>query len=166
MTTLFYEAVILQGEIWRWSLLGLKGLKKFRKGFLLNLLPISKHASLYAITYSGTLLIRSPMGQIEVALLTGWPYQRGSFFLYKKKYGGFWQAAKKSGRKAGFHCTLIKSIILLFLLDQFVETCNVVLTFTFLGWNSWYQNWNETSQTVLSSRTIYLAHGSNFWVCG
>ena len=25
MTTLFYKAVILQGEIWRWSLLGLKG---------------------------------------------------------------------------------------------------------------------------------------------
>ena len=28
MTTLFYKAVILQGEIWRWSLLGLKGLKE------------------------------------------------------------------------------------------------------------------------------------------
>ena len=27
MTTLFYKAVILQGEIWRWSLLGLKCLK-------------------------------------------------------------------------------------------------------------------------------------------
>ena len=26
MTTLFYEAVILHWEIWRWSLLGLKGL--------------------------------------------------------------------------------------------------------------------------------------------
>ena len=26
MTTLFYKAVILHGEIWRWSLLGLKGL--------------------------------------------------------------------------------------------------------------------------------------------
>ena len=27
MTTVFYKAVILQGEIWRWSLLGLKGLR-------------------------------------------------------------------------------------------------------------------------------------------
>ena len=27
MTTLFYEALIVQGEIWCWSLLGLKGLK-------------------------------------------------------------------------------------------------------------------------------------------
>ena len=27
MTPLFYKAVILNGEIWRWSLLGLKGLK-------------------------------------------------------------------------------------------------------------------------------------------
>ena len=27
MTTVFYKAVILQGEIWHWSLLGLKGLK-------------------------------------------------------------------------------------------------------------------------------------------
>ena len=26
MTTLFYKAVILHGEIWRWSVLGLKGL--------------------------------------------------------------------------------------------------------------------------------------------
>ena len=26
MTTVFYNAVILQGENWRWSLLGLKGL--------------------------------------------------------------------------------------------------------------------------------------------
>ena len=26
MTTLFYKALILQGEIWYWSLLGLKGL--------------------------------------------------------------------------------------------------------------------------------------------
>ena len=30
MTTLFYKAVILHGEIWRWSLLGLKGLNHFR----------------------------------------------------------------------------------------------------------------------------------------
>ena len=27
MTTLFYKALILQGEIWYWSPLGLKGLK-------------------------------------------------------------------------------------------------------------------------------------------
>ena len=27
MTTLFYKALLLQGEIWFWSLLGLKGLK-------------------------------------------------------------------------------------------------------------------------------------------
>ena len=27
MTTLFYKVLILQGEIWFWSLLGLKGLK-------------------------------------------------------------------------------------------------------------------------------------------
>ena len=27
MTTLFYKALILQGEIWRWSLLGPKGLR-------------------------------------------------------------------------------------------------------------------------------------------
>ena len=26
MTTLFYKALILQGEIWHWSLLGFKGL--------------------------------------------------------------------------------------------------------------------------------------------
>ena len=30
MTTLFYKAVILQGEIWCWSLLGLKGLSNLK----------------------------------------------------------------------------------------------------------------------------------------
>ena len=29
MTTLSYKALILQGEIWYWSLLGLKGLREF-----------------------------------------------------------------------------------------------------------------------------------------
>ena len=31
MTTLFYKAVILHGEIWRWSLLGLEGLNEVAK---------------------------------------------------------------------------------------------------------------------------------------
>ena len=31
MNTLFYKAVILQGEIWLWSLLGLKGLRSCRR---------------------------------------------------------------------------------------------------------------------------------------
>ena len=34
MSTLFYTAVILQGEIWRSSLLGLKGLSKVMQGRL------------------------------------------------------------------------------------------------------------------------------------
>ena len=33
MTTLFYKALILQGEIWCWSLLGLKGLSTVGKYF-------------------------------------------------------------------------------------------------------------------------------------
>ena len=32
MTTLFYKALILQGEIWCWSLLGLKGLTGKNEG--------------------------------------------------------------------------------------------------------------------------------------
>ena len=35
MTTLFYKALILQGEIWCWSLLGLKGLRQRFIGSLL-----------------------------------------------------------------------------------------------------------------------------------
>ena len=34
MTTLFYKALILQGEIWCWSLLGLKGLRERLKSRL------------------------------------------------------------------------------------------------------------------------------------
>ena len=44
MTTLFYKALILQGEIWRWSLLGLKGLMvKLKNKFKIsqtNVLPV------------------------------------------------------------------------------------------------------------------------------
>ena len=72
-------------------------LKNFRKGFLLNLSPIPKHVS-YAITYTGTPLIQSPMGQIKFALLTGWPYQRGFFSLTRKCMAVFDRRPKKSGR--------------------------------------------------------------------
>ena len=40
MTTVFYYAVISQGEIWRWSLLGLKGLRIFKKGNFLLLFVV------------------------------------------------------------------------------------------------------------------------------
>ena len=36
MTTLFYKAIILQGEIWCWSLLGLKGLENFHLNLILT----------------------------------------------------------------------------------------------------------------------------------
>ena len=36
MTTLFYKAFILQGEIWCWSLLGLNGLKGLRHRWLIH----------------------------------------------------------------------------------------------------------------------------------
>ena len=42
--------------------------------------------------YSGTPLIRPPLGQKELAVLT-----RVLFVFYKKMYGGFRQAGKKSG---------------------------------------------------------------------
>ena len=47
------------------------------------------------ITYSGILLIRSPMPPQNLAVLTGWPYYHGYF--YKKMYGGSCQAAEKRG---------------------------------------------------------------------
>ena len=42
ITTLFYKALILQGEIWCWSLLGLKGLKQLdaTKSVFLNVFTI------------------------------------------------------------------------------------------------------------------------------
>ena len=45
MTTLFYKALILQGEIWCWSLLGLKGLtstvqQKGESGNIINLYSV------------------------------------------------------------------------------------------------------------------------------
>ena len=69
-------------------------LKNFRKGFLLNLSPIPKHVS-YAITYTGTPLIQSPMGQIKFALLTGWPYQRGFFFSLQENVWRFLTGGQK-----------------------------------------------------------------------
>ena len=50
------------------------------------------HLSATPRNYSETQLIRSPMGQKRLAILTGLPYEWG-FFFYKKMYSGFWQAA-------------------------------------------------------------------------
>ena len=36
MATLFYKALILQGEIWCWSLLELKGLNSFERSKLIK----------------------------------------------------------------------------------------------------------------------------------
>ena len=41
MTTLFYKALILQGENWCWSLLGLKGLRELSPTQISLILPIS-----------------------------------------------------------------------------------------------------------------------------
>ena len=46
MTTLFYKALILQGEIWCWLLLGLKGLSKISKR-MLNILKEFPSTLLY-----------------------------------------------------------------------------------------------------------------------
>ena len=44
-------------------------------------------------SYSGTPLIRSPMGPKKLPILTGGRINEG--FFYKKMYGGFCQAGKK-----------------------------------------------------------------------
>ena len=61
MTTLFYKALILQGEIWCWSLLGLKGLTRLqcqdwghRAGSENQILPKTKlNSGHLRIAYSG-----------------------------------------------------------------------------------------------------------------
>ena len=57
MTTVFYKALILQEEIWWWSLLGLKGLKSYTtvistfsfdiKTFLAQQISISMYSRLF-----------------------------------------------------------------------------------------------------------------------
>ena len=54
--------------------------------------------------YGGTPLIRSPMGPKTFGRVNGVAILTTVFF-YKKMYGGFCQAAKKRGRKEGFHCS-------------------------------------------------------------
>ena len=66
------------------------------------------HLSATPRNYSGAPLVRSSMGQKIFAILMGWRYYWG--FFYKKMYGGFCQAAKKSGCNAGFHCTKFKKL--------------------------------------------------------
>ena len=36
------------------------------------------YISISVLVYSGTLLIQSPMGHKNLAILTGWPYQKGT----------------------------------------------------------------------------------------
>ena len=78
--------------------------------------------------HSGTLLIRSPMGQKNLAVLTEWPYGRA--FFHEKMYGGFCQAAKTNGRnnevttrggcKEGFHCMLLQQEIKIYRTQYYI----------------------------------------------
>ena len=77
-----------------------------------------KRNSLTEKIYSGTPLIRSPMGQKNLAVLTEWPYLRGFFFLqnaWRFLTGGQKTVAVitrwpyyRGGRKAGFHCNVFQ----------------------------------------------------------
>ena len=59
-----------------------------------------------SLVHSGNPLIRSPMGQKNLAVLTGDRINEG-FFFYKKMYGRFPGRPKKQGcNNAGFHWTL------------------------------------------------------------
>ena len=57
-----------------------------------------KRNSLTEKIYSGTPLLRSPMGQKKFCRINGVAVFTRVFFFYKKMYGGFCQAAKYSGR--------------------------------------------------------------------
>jgi len=66
MTTLFYTAVILQGEIWRSSLLGLKGLSKVMHGRLRGCKLLSFYWGEYgSLTKSRPGLPLIPLGEAD-----------------------------------------------------------------------------------------------------
>ena len=104
---------------------GSEGREKFRTRTIDNTLePVWNESTVVAMpdtngllllvtTYSGTPLMRSPMGQKKLAVLKDDHVNEG--FFYKKMYGRFARRPKKrgrnnnmtyyrGGRKAGFHC--------------------------------------------------------------
>ena len=96
MTTLFYKALILQGEIWCWSILGLKGLMHFnfrkyrlslpRKGFARSYLRILTRPSGTSFYFFSLITFLSNIWllrlQIVVPLSSHWPHQgRKEYFL-------------------------------------------------------------------------------------
>ena len=87
MTTLFFKAVILQGEMWRWSLLGLKG---FKAGSLLSKAPSNnEYHWLLCSVKSATFL---PICTFSYSTQTGNHLQiSGCVSLLKSKSGFFIQ---------------------------------------------------------------------------
>ena len=104
---------------------GSEGREKFRTRTIDNTLePVWNESTVVAMpdtngllllvtTYSGTPLMRSPMGQKKLTVLKDDHVNEG--FFYKKMYGRFARRPKKrgrnnnmtyyrGGRKAGFHC--------------------------------------------------------------
>ena len=77
ITTLFYKALILQGEIWCWSPLGLKGLKswKINNSDLTQqkLFKLSIFTNFYRLTAAG---VNNSLQVLQGALVVGWEKKR------------------------------------------------------------------------------------------
>ena len=77
-----------------------------------------KRNSLTEKIYSGTPLLRSPMGPKNFAVLTEWPYLRGFFFtrkcmaVFARRQSTVAVITKlpyyRGGRKAEFHCNVFQ----------------------------------------------------------
>ena len=100
MTTLFYKALILQGEIWCWSLLGLKGLRG-QTSF-----PLTKSLTKMSKEWPR----RSRMGELP-AQRTWW----NSIFLWALKL------VSKFSNQKNFNRTTHNNFIILYLFN-FLET--------------------------------------------
>ena len=88
----------------------------------------AKTTMLESTIYSGTPLIRSSMGQKNLAVSTGDRINKG--FFYKKMYGHFAEGPKKSDRninelavRQGF--TVVSLIVSLFIgsIQEIIEIC-------------------------------------------
>ena len=131
MTTLFYKALILQGEIWCWSLLGLKGLKVtwFEKRSLEGLITNSmgegservdlKSFLLQMLRFNTSLSVVDPdpgecppphlfldqtCSEVLLLLVKSWKLERHIVLLMKKPSGLPWSFKPQYQYAYSSHC--------------------------------------------------------------
>ena len=105
MTTLFYKALILQGEIWCWSLLGLKGLRLRHSLLTIHSLPQAKGHHLGRENSS------APLTAVFCNLVTYLQTYGKALQQHKQQYPHFLNEADRSEERLHFQLLWLQRLL-------------------------------------------------------